>query len=364
MSSCSSSQPATSADAISRKLRFDRDYKRAKVLQHAISNRLYPMYETDAVAAKAGDDAADDPAVWYNAVNPAQSRVLGTNKKSGLLVYDLQGKQVQYLPAGLVNNVDVRDGFMYQGVAYALVAGSNRSDNSVSFFLLNHESGLLSNQVYKITSSVDEVYGICMYYSPQKQQFAVFVNGKGGMIEGYLVSGGDSISHRLISTYNFGQQPEGMVADDEKARLYVGVETKGIFRFDISAETWPAPYFIPMSDTTNPAIEYDVEGLALFRAGNQTYLLASSQGNFTYALFNVEAEGTYAGSFQIADKGTVDGVEETDGLEVSAHPFNADFPEGLIVVQDGYNFDGPVYTSQNFKYLSLKDLMELFKLGR
>ncbi|EPN51188.1 phytase domain-containing protein, partial [Pseudomonas syringae pv. actinidiae ICMP 18807] len=57
-------------------------------------------------------DAADDPAIWVNPQNPAQSRVLGTNKKQGLLAYDLSGKQLQELPVGRLNNVDIRPGFM------------------------------------------------------------------------------------------------------------------------------------------------------------------------------------------------------------------------------------------------------------
>ena len=37
--------------------------------------------------------------------------MLGTNKQQGLEVYDLQGKRVQHLPVGRLNNVDVRPGF-------------------------------------------------------------------------------------------------------------------------------------------------------------------------------------------------------------------------------------------------------------
>jgi myo-inositol-hexaphosphate 3-phosphohydrolase len=33
-------------------------------------------------------DAADDPAIWRNPADPAGARILGTNKKQGLLVYN------------------------------------------------------------------------------------------------------------------------------------------------------------------------------------------------------------------------------------------------------------------------------------
>ncbi|QHC48451.1 phytase [Billgrantia tianxiuensis] len=45
--------------------------------------------ETVPVASRG--DAADDPAIWYNADAPERSLVLGTDKKRGLEVYDLQG---------------------------------------------------------------------------------------------------------------------------------------------------------------------------------------------------------------------------------------------------------------------------------
>ena len=42
-------------------------------------------------------DAADDPAIWANAADPAQSLVIATDKKAGLYVYDMQGKVLQFL---------------------------------------------------------------------------------------------------------------------------------------------------------------------------------------------------------------------------------------------------------------------------
>ena len=59
-------------------------------------------------------DAADDPAIWVNPNDAAASRVLGTNKKQGLLVTGLDGQLLQELPVGRLNNVDVRPGFARQ----------------------------------------------------------------------------------------------------------------------------------------------------------------------------------------------------------------------------------------------------------
>ncbi|MBJ7444136.1 MAG: phytase, partial [Sphingobium sp.] len=55
-------------------------------------------------------DAADDPAIWRNAADPAASLIVGTDKKAGLYVYGLDGKVRDFLDAGRVNNVDLKDG--------------------------------------------------------------------------------------------------------------------------------------------------------------------------------------------------------------------------------------------------------------
>ena len=46
---------------------------------------------------------------------PERSLVVATDKRSGLLVYDLAGRQVQYLPVGNLNNVDLRTGAWGRG---------------------------------------------------------------------------------------------------------------------------------------------------------------------------------------------------------------------------------------------------------
>jgi 3-phytase len=76
-------------------------------------------------------DAADDPAIWHNATQPSQSRILATDKQGGLQVNDLQGKTVQYLPVGRLNNVDVRHGFKWGNQTVDLAVASNRDHNSL-----------------------------------------------------------------------------------------------------------------------------------------------------------------------------------------------------------------------------------------
>ncbi|MBL4544413.1 MAG: phytase [Oceanicaulis sp.] len=68
----------------------------------------------------------DDPALW-RAADPARSRILGTDKKSGLYIYTLDGETAQYLAAGRMNNVDVRYGFEAGDETVDIAVASDRT---------------------------------------------------------------------------------------------------------------------------------------------------------------------------------------------------------------------------------------------
>ena len=53
------------------------------------------IYETPPVVTKG--DAADDPAIWVNKSNPSNSIVFGTDKKSGIYSYNLQGQELGFI---------------------------------------------------------------------------------------------------------------------------------------------------------------------------------------------------------------------------------------------------------------------------
>ncbi|MBR9998006.1 MAG: phytase [Cyclobacteriaceae bacterium] len=109
-------------------------------------------------------------------------------------------------------------------------------------------------------------------------------------------------------------------------------------------------------------MEYDIEGLAIhYGEGGEGFLLASIQGNFSYALFDRHGENRYLGSFIINGKNPPDNAEETDGLEICSLPLGMDFPTGILVVQDGFNYDNAELISQNFKYIDLQNVIELWK---
>ena len=53
-------------------------------------------------------DAADDPAIWFNQADPTKSLIFGTDKRKGIHVYDLYGKELSFSELGATNNIDLR----------------------------------------------------------------------------------------------------------------------------------------------------------------------------------------------------------------------------------------------------------------
>ncbi|WP_218309563.1 phytase [Alteromonas antoniana] len=295
-------------------------------------------------------DAADDPAIWYNAKAPRQSLILGTDKKAGLNMYSLDGSLVQSLAVGRVNNVDVRyDNGHYFDNADIAVA-SNRSDNSLSIFSVTHDDGKV-REVTRIATGLSDVYGLCLYQA--KNTIDVFVNDTDGRYQRHrLIPENGSISSSLIEEFALPSQPEGCVADDARQRLYMGEESAGIWHKDLSR---PNAEPVRVTDISGP-VKADIEGMALFDIDGIRYLLVSSQGNHRYALYTTDTTPVLVATFTIGinwDKG-IDGVSETDGLDASNLNFGEPFPEGMIVVQDGHNVMPS--DNQNFKIIDASKL--------
>src|SRR5215218_9087105 len=146
-----------------------------------------------------GGDAADDPAVWVDPADPSMSAIIGTDKEGGLAVYDLAGRQLQYLPAGSMNNVDVRpaaDAFTVGGRPVVLVVAGNRSSNSIDVFALDPATRRLRDVGGDAIEPDLEIYGSCLYRSAGTGKVYVFVNSKAGDVEQWELA--DDGSGRVV----------------------------------------------------------------------------------------------------------------------------------------------------------------------
>lgn len=334
--------------------------------QNKISLSITPDVETQIIKANSAEDAADDPAIWVHPDNPERSLVFGSNKKGGLAAYDLSGSEVSYYPIGNINNVDVLYQFPLGDSLVSVLGCSNRSTQSINLFIINPADGSLKNiaadSLLLDNNLIDDVYGFCFAHDKTSQKNYTIINGKNGMLQQFEMLGSDNgIRLELSRSVKFDSQTEGMVADHETGMLYVGEEGRGIWKLSISPDTGSEKHFLSGSDETNPNIVYDIEGLTLFKKGETGFLIASSQGNFSYAVFELEGENRYVNSFKVSGHQNIDGVEETDGLDVVTDSLSPDFPNGLLVLQDGFNYENEQQVPQNFKFVDLKKLLEILK---
>ncbi|MFP6844074.1 MAG: phytase [Thalassolituus sp.] len=320
------------------------------IMQVAASAETDPMDDNG--------DAADDPAIWVNLRNPEQSRILGTNKKFGLYSYDLQGKKLQELVVGRVNNVDVRQGFTFKGEAADIAAASQRDRNTIALFRINPNSGEMVT-TNEIDTNLDEIYGLCMYKN-LNNEFYIFINDQDGRFEQYSVTDDPSgWQAQRVRTFSVNSQPEGCAADDAKQRLFVGEEDVAVWTLDAEPN---ASSQLELVAAVSDKLVADIEGMDIYRSANAVYLIVSSQGNDSYVVFDAEAPYEYKGRFRVGMNSAknIDGASETDGLAVTSIPLNKDYPQGLLVVQDGRNL--LPNEKQNFKYVSWQEIQSSLNL--
>lgn len=155
-------------------------------------------------------------------------------------------------------------------------------------------------------------------------------------------------------------QVEGMVVDRDRDVLYAAQETVGVWRVPLHGAEFAKPrmvdkvreYGVPATydEPTDECIlgddpgfggehvSADVEGLTIYDSGHgRGYLLASSQGDDTFAVYDRTRSNDYVGSFHVADGAATDSVQESDGADVTSADLGGSFDDGLMVVQDGHN---------------------------
>ena len=119
----------------------------------------------------------------------------------------------------------------------------------------------------------------------------------------------------------------------------------------------------PLSGEENPDLAYDIEGLTIYTNDESKYLLTSSQGNNRYAIYDINRAYLYLGAFEVGQGASIDGAEETDGIDVYSGAFSSAYPEGVFVCQDGYNKDEKGQSvSQNFKVIDWRTIKKAMLL--
>ena len=334
-------------------------------------------------------DAADDPAIWVNEADPEASLIVATNKVRGFVVYGLDGAIVSTSDVGRVNNVDLRAGVRVGTEERIVVAATNRTTRTIDVFALDPDSGNLAPLLDPpLAPDFDaEPYGLCLYRPAASGELYVFANDLDGAVEQWRLAPGDGgaggagLTGRRVRSWAVGSQTEGCVADDANGWLFIGEEDVGVWRYDAAPEGSTTERFavdrVGVGEPQGGHLSASVEGLSIYAppggGPHDGFLVASSQGNDTYVVYDRAPPHAYRGTFRVggsaaapagsATGGPVDGAEGTDGLHVVAAPVGPRYPRGLLVVQDGANRarDGSE-ANQNFKLVSWGDVLDALDL--
>ena len=316
------------------------------------------VLETPSVGT-VGDDAADDPAIWASktpvTVEGVQTPgfVVGTDKKAGLYVYGFDGAILQFMPEGLLNNVDAVEGLNVDGRPQLLIGASDRTPGRMGVALyLFDPAGTGDNKVRywgSITTDVVEPYGFCL--ARRGEEIHAILVGHEGELRQFVVAAEPDgrPSAQLVRRAEIGSISEGCAADPATDALYVNEENVGLWRYSLDPASGGTRTLV--QPVASGVLVADAEGLTTLTDGEARYLIASSQGDSTFPVWRIDgAAPQYKGRFVVVD-GTVDGVTGTDGLAALGGPVGP-FPEGLVVIQDDVNDTG----TQNFKYVDWRDI--------
>ncbi|HEX2135927.1 MAG TPA: phytase [Microvirga sp.] len=311
------------------------------------SGSVSPRIETPSLAGTG--DVADDTAIWIHPKDPSQSTIIGTDKHStqgGLYVFDLQGKVVDtFSTAQAYNNVDLRYGFRLGQTFVDFVGATNRATNNIDFFTVDPITREI-NPVGSLSTGLSDVYGLTLYHAPDGNYHAL-ASTKTGTVRQFALDGATGVVRGTeLRTIQVGAgEVEGMVVDDRSGALYIAEEAAGIWKYSIDPAT--AQNRTQVDKVGGGHLTADVEGLTIYYGSSGAgYLIASSQGNSTFAIYDRAGSNPYLGSFQVLDGNGIDGVTSTDGIEVTNVGLGAAFDKGMLVVHDSSNPGG---TTSNYK---------------
>jgi 3-phytase len=292
-----------------------------------------------------GSSDQDDMTFWLHPTDLSQSTIIASDKAADrLFVYDLNGATLQVVPAGEPGNIDIRYGFSLAGQSVDIVAFNERNTNKIRVYKVDPVTRLLQAADNGSINSGSN-YGFSLYKSPVSGKFYAFTGPPDTtrVVQFELIDNGNGQIAGVGPLRQFPAltQVEGMVADDETGFIYIGEEAGGIWKF--GAEPGAPTTGVKIASTGQNGLEDDVEGLTIYyMPGGQGYLLASSQGNDTFKVYDRQAPHTFRGTFSVA------GVSNTDGIDVVSLPLPVlGAPsQGLFASHNGTSSPYPVVISR------------------
>ena len=323
-------------------------------------------------AAPYPKDAVDDIAIWIHPDDAELSLILAAVKVSrgsepaGIAVYGLEGKSIQFLAGASPNNIDLRYNFPFKGKRSVIIAVSHWWSNTVRLYSIDKTTRVLFEITAEpIATGLKRMRGLCMYLNPKLNRYFYFASSKLGDIEQYEINAtDDAVTATKVRALRLPSIVEGCVADDDLANFYIAQEDIAIWKFDAMPNGSDTASKVAAARRFGGGLKKDIEGLTIYYGlQHQGYLIASSQGNSRFIVYDREGDNRLLGSFEIGRNLGIDAVTHTDGIDVTSFPLGDAFPHGMFIAQDNRNTNQngrPIF--QNFKYVDWKHIADALDL--
>jgi len=325
--------------------------------QPAIVKALEPAVVTEPVAFD-----TDDPAIWINRADPANSLVIGTDKdvNGGLYVFDLDGKIVRdKTVTGLhrPDNVDIEYGLNIGGQARDIAVVTERMTHKLRIYSLPMMQPLDNGGIEMFEGETGDMHrdlmGIALYKNPLTGIIYAIVGRKSGPTDGTYLwqykledNGNNGVKGTLVrkfGNYSGKKEIESIAVDDQLGYVYYSDEGVGVRKYYADPEKGNEE--LALLATTGFA--QDHEGISIYAVTDSTgYILVSDQGANQFFIF--PREGTEGKPHDHPVKKIVlVKAQESDGSEVTSAPLNSTFSHGLFVVMS---------TDKTFHYYKWEDI--------
>jgi 3-phytase len=294
---------------------------------------------------------------------------------------------------GRYNNVDIAYGLAFDGDTVDVAVASDRYNDQLRFWVIDPGGAEAAVPLVEVTAPEQQflfsanrtavaeghtAYGVAVYQPASGSAFAVVTEeGATTIATVEIVSQHDGFGYTEIrrldmpgefalpdgTTWKPCERPgvgahlEGVSVDQRSGVLYAAQEDVGLWRIQLplgssdpvlldrvgdfgihddfhkeSQECMPHEEYA--RGFGGPNLTADAEGVDIYYGPGATgYVIVSSQGNDSYAVYSTGRDNRALGTFVVHGVGAVDDVNGSDGVAVTNRPVGA-YQEGLLVTHD------------------------------
>jgi len=298
---------------------------------------ILPTVVTDTVF-----DDSDDPAIWIDSSNLANSMIIGTDKhkeNGGLYVFDLSGKiDTKRSVTGLkrMNNIDVAYGLIINGKKVDIAVATERDRNSIRIFSLPDMKAIDNGGIEVfIQDSLRHPMGIALYKRHADNAIFAIVGRKSGPADGYLEQyllsgnpkgGVNATLIRRFGKFSGKKEIESIAVDNELGYVYYSDEQFGIRKYYANPEKGNDELTVfGQKDFLE-----DNEGISIYKFEDGTgYILVSNQSANRFNIYTREGTKTNPHQHKLLASVPVS-TNQSDGSDVTSISLPG-FKGGLFV---------------------------------